>query len=148
MVAPQYRTLWMHAAVSMVHRKVAGRSCFRGLRTVFSPPRHCNVDRMETPKVFAMFCNSFVFTCLPPARDRMASLTSLGKSECCCRNLLSCVRSTTSGAAMRCSASAAEGTDSCAGCLAMSKVAGRPFSYEMASRKCLRTASRSSSIVA
>ena len=76
-------------------------------------------------------------------------MTPPGKSMCCLLYTFNVARSTTSAAVMRCSASAACSVAPLStgnnGCLTKFKVANRPRSCEMASRKCLRTASRISS---
>ena len=145
--APQDRTLWMHAVVNMVRCNCVGRLRRRVLRSALSPPEYWTIRCSRMPREVATACSR-----VPPTKELMASLSSPGKSVCCLLYIFNVPKSATSAAAIRCSASAAcsvaplpTGDN---GRLAKCKVTSLPFSCEMASRKCLRTASRSSSCVA
>ena len=145
--APQDRTLWMHAVVNMVRCNCAGRLRQRVLRSALSPLGYRTPRCSRMPREVTTACSR-----IPPTKELMASLSSPGKSVCCFLYMFNVARSTTSAAVIRCSASAAcsvaplRTRDN--GRLAKFNVASLPFSCEMASRKCLRTASRSSSVVA
>ena len=147
-VAPEDRTLWMHAAVTMVRCNGIGNIRNHWLRSALSPPGYRTARCMPTPREVAIAFIRLRFSDETPLKKLMASLISPCKSVCCFRYAFNVARSMTSVATMFFSESAAGGTGNSAGRLAKTKVASRPFSFEMACRKCLRTASRSSSVVA
>ena len=79
-VAPQDRTLRMHAVESMVCFSCSGRFLIGGRG--FTAPGYRRPSCKETPNVLASARNRCRFVIAPPAKWRLASLSSLGVSLC------------------------------------------------------------------
>ena len=144
---PQDRTLRMHSVSSAVYFIASGIWRHRWLRPALSPPGNCTPICSLTFKEAVMPFSRCGVRETPPPKDRIASLSPLGKSSCCRRYFRNVTRLTTSAAEICCSAVDEVRCSEALVEIGKLKAARRPFSCDIPFRKCFRTCSRISSEV-